>query len=287
MLNSLKTNFSGFNLIIFAENEYAVIMMPELPDLENYALNLEKRFKNKVLERLEARQDYGSELPVGKLTGLLTGHQLKSVQRNGQNLQLCFKNHEVLEIVLIHEAELSFLKPQQVYQSRTLVFHFKGGEGFVLKNFQKKGVLILNPLPATVPDAVGKELDYDYLTTLCQHNQRQIKTVLMDQEVIRGLGSAYVDEVLWHARISPFSVAAAIPESKVRALLRTIKYVLIDAVKEIRRAYPEHLQGTVKDFMAVHFRNGEKSPGGSAILVKKAGTLRTYYTAEQVLYLPE
>ncbi|WP_432326526.1 hypothetical protein ACRQ5D_21415 [Mucilaginibacter sp. P25] len=58
-----------------------------------------------------------------------------------------------------------------------------------------------------------------------------IKTVLLDQKIMRGVGNAYADEILWHARISPFSVSSKIPEAKLKDLVKAIKSVLEDAEK--------------------------------------------------------
>ncbi len=60
-----------------------------------------------------------------------------------------------------------------------------------------------------------------------------IKNVLLDQDIIRGIGNSYSDEILWRTRISPFSKANAIPDEKIKELATTIKKVLKEATEKI------------------------------------------------------
>lgn len=64
--------------------------MPELPDLEIFAANLEKRFKNKTLEKLDVIIARKLNVPEKELKETLEGQQLQSVLREGKTLQLHF-----------------------------------------------------------------------------------------------------------------------------------------------------------------------------------------------------
>jgi len=107
---------------------------------------------------------------------------------------------------------------------------------------------------------------------------------LLDQSRIRGIGNGYSDEILWKCRISPFSVASAIPEEKVRELARTIKTVLKSAIRNIDKNYPGLIQGEVRNFMQIHTKTKTHSPTGHPIKKADRGMLKTYYTDEQVVY---
>lgn len=75
-----------------------------------------------------------------------------------------------------------------------------------------------------------------------------IKNLLLDQKVIRGIGNAYADEILWHARISPLSVCNKIPDEKIKAIAKSIKTVLHKAIKHICKSHPQIISGEVRDF---------------------------------------
>jgi formamidopyrimidine-DNA glycosylase len=83
----------------------------------------------------------------------------------------------------------------------------------------------------------------------------------MDQHVIRGIGNAYADEILWDAGISPFSISNKIPGKKIDALVKSIKSVLKEAEKEIVKRDPGIISGEVRDFLKIHNAKKTHSPG--------------------------
>lgn len=106
----------------------------------------------------------------------------------------------------------------------------------------------------------------------------------MDQKAIRGIGNTYADEILWETRISPFSIASAIPPAKVKALHKAIAEVLNKEVMQIKKRLKGAIFGEVLDFLKVHHPGLARSPGGAEIKVKEIGGRKSYYTREQVLY---
>ncbi|MEJ2880965.1 Fpg/Nei family DNA glycosylase [Pedobacter sp. GR22-6] len=258
--------------------------MPELPDLEVFAANLEKQFKNKTLETLHI--EYGKKLNVTQkeLKEKLEGHQLKEVSREGKTLQLHFGGGNVLGLHLMLHGQLKKLDPEAPVKYRILTFHFKGGDGFAFTDFQKQATPTLNPEPSKVPDAFGKDFTLTYFKELLAKKGIQIKQLLMDQKLIRGIGNTYADEILWHARISPFSIAKAIPEQKVKALYEAIDEVLRKEIMNLTKAIPDDFDAEVRDFLKVHDYKLEKSPTGYEIKTDTTGGRKTYYTEEQELF---
>ena len=64
--------------------------MPELPDLEVFAANLEQQFKNKTLESLDVIVAKKLNVSEHALKAALEGHQLQQVLREGKTLELHF-----------------------------------------------------------------------------------------------------------------------------------------------------------------------------------------------------
>ena len=106
----------------------------------------------------------------------------------------------------------------------------------------------------------------------------------MDQHVIRGIGNAYADEILWDAGISPFSAGNKIPPEKIKTLVKSIKKVLKDAEKKIKKTHPNLISGEIRDFLVLHHSKLKKSPTGAIIETGEINKRKTYYTNEQVLY---
>lgn len=106
----------------------------------------------------------------------------------------------------------------------------------------------------------------------------------MDQKVIRGIGNAYADEILYDARLSPFSASNKIPADKVKELAKSIRSVLEDAEKQIIKTNPDIISGEVRDFLQVHLPKKKETPAGEAIQQKEVGGRKTYYTERQELF---
>jgi formamidopyrimidine-DNA glycosylase len=257
--------------------------MPELPDLEIFAGNLEKRFKNKKLERIEVVVARKLNVTAGELSKALEGHQLQSVTREGKTIQLHFGGGNVLGLHLMLHGELRLIDEQDL-RYQIVVLHFQGGEGFALTDFQKSATPTLNPAKTEVPDALAAGMDLAYLEQLLAKKKAPVKSVLMDQKVIRGIGNTYADEILWAAKISPMSISKAIPKAKVKLLFKAIGEVLRKEITEIRKKLPDQLGGEVKEFLKIHGAGIGTSPTGKKILVTEIGGRKTYYTEEQVLY---
>jgi formamidopyrimidine-DNA glycosylase len=111
-----------------------------------------------------------------------------------------------------------------------------------------------------------------------------IKNLMLDQQVIRGIGNAYADEILWTAGISPFSKANQIPVKKIPQLVKAVRSVLQSAEKQIQKKEPGIIGGEIRDFLCIHNSKKKKSPAGAPILFAIKGGRKTYYTREQQLY---
>jgi formamidopyrimidine-DNA glycosylase len=130
-------------------------------------------------------------------------------------------------------------------------------ESLVISDLKGQVALNLNPSPSTVPDAL--EVDGTYLRRKISERPRTgVKAFLIDQSILRGIGNAYVDEILWHARIAPRSTVGRIPDHVVDNLLTSIRTVLTDAIEEIKRRNPKTISDEVRDFCACTILSGRK-----------------------------
>ena len=164
----------------------------------------------------------------------------------------------------------------------TLVFD--DGTGLALTDFQGMAQLTLNPEESDAPDALSPKMTAAFLKKTFTGVHKQVKDVLLDQQIIRGIGNAYADEILWQAKVSPFSYTDKIPSEKIAALATAIKKVLKDAEKKILKTNPDIIAGEVRDFMLIHNAKNKTSPGGKPIEHTSAKSRKTYYTEEQKLY---
>ena len=79
-------------------------------------------------------------------------------------------------------------------------------------------------------EPLSKKLTNNWLIAkLYQHN-RMIKSLLLDQKMIAGLGNIYIDEILWYAKIHPKSISSKISRKKIDTLSKGIKSILKNAI---------------------------------------------------------
>ena len=254
--------------------------MPELPDLAVMAINLERKLKDKTLKALTLHVDRKNNVPESKLQSALVGHKINSVSRAGKELRL-FIGKESLGLHLMLHGELKFIKTGDEVKFPILQLDFVG-ESLYMTDWQKQATPTLNPEVSNVPDAL--DIDQTIFSELLTKKKTDIKTLLLDQKSIRGIGNAYADEILYDAGISPHSISNAIPSKLVEVLLNSIKAVLTDAVKKISKSNPGQLTGENREFMKIHLPKTEKTVKGETIIVDKKGARKSYYVDSQKVF---
>jgi formamidopyrimidine-DNA glycosylase len=255
--------------------------MPELPDLQVFSKNLTRHFGGKVLEHIKVVNGAKLTDSQAAFKKALEGAKLKEVYRSGKELRFQFDNDEILGLHLMLNGELKLFDSKNDHKNTIVELRFSGNKGLAITDWQGLANVKLNPTDKEGVDAL--EVDVKYLEEVLQ-TRTAIKTLLMDQKKIRGIGNAYADEILYEAGISPFSKSNKIPPDKIKELAKAIKSVLHDAEKQILKKEPDLISGEVRDFLVIHNSKKKESPAGSPILTKMAGGRKTYFTNEQQLF---
>jgi formamidopyrimidine-DNA glycosylase len=255
--------------------------MPELPDLNVFAKNLDKNFAGKKVEKIEVENKSKLKVAVSQLKKEIEGSKLKQVYREGKELHFKFSNGNILGMHLMLKGALHL----EGNQKNTITeMHFNGDGVLVLTDFQGAANIALNPVVKDSPDALSDEVNYKFLSEKLAKKRTNIKTFIMDQNIIRGIGNAYADEILWESKIHPESVCNKIPDDKIKVLAKDIKSVLKDAEKQILKINPDIISGEERSFLKIHNSKKKESPTGAKIHNKMLNSRITYYTDEQELY---
>ena len=80
-------------------------------------------------------------------------------------------------------------------------------------------------------DALDADLTSEKLEEILQSSNRPVKTILLDQSKIAGIGNIYASEILWESKISPFERLRALSQRQGLALIKSIKNTLTEAIK--------------------------------------------------------
>ena len=108
------------------------------------------------------------------------------------------------------------------------------------------------------PDALAVTRD-EFAALLAGRTER-IKTLIVDQQVIAGIGNAYSDEILHTARISPYAIAGRLRAEQVDELYAAMRSVLTDAVERSVGQGAAQLKGEKRSGLRVHARTGLPCP---------------------------
>lgn len=262
--------------------------MPELPDLTIYARNLRKQVLHRPIKQVDIfhrARVHGSPEAFARA---FVGQRLYAVERDGKELFFIAANQASFSVHLMLAGRLSLLAYLEIFSvnSKVLAVGFEDGGALVVSDSLRMAKAALNPQREAVPDALSADFTFAYFQQVVgKKATANIKALLIDQHVVRGIGNAYADEILWRAGISPKSTAGKIPQAELLRLYDAVIWVLDDAIEQIERISPDIIAGEERSFLRVHRPKLKTAPDGEAILCEEIGKKRTYFTGKQKLYL--
>lgn len=261
--------------------------MPELPDLEVFSGNLYKLVRDRRIEEVSVHNGKGLTVPGSYFADAVRGSSVSRIYREGKELCFCLSNGNSFSVHLMLNGRFKAGEAGSLegVRSKIVTLVFDDGTGLNISDFQGMCKVTLNPKPGDVPDALSEKFTPEYLRRALVKNQRMnIKALLINQHIIKGIGNAYADEILWAANISPESVAGKIPEGPAGELFNAIRGVLSAAIVKIRELSPDIISGEVRSFLSVHNSKKARTDDGLPIRVKTIATKTTYFTDRQVVY---
>lgn len=230
-----------------------VTSMPELPEVETVRRGLEPILTDRKIERaIVRRPDLRKPFPAN-FAVRLDGQHITRVGRRAKYLLLHLGSDEILVIhlgmsgrILIHEPDGSPQRPASLYYDPKghdrhdhVVFEIEGGWRVVFNDPRRFGLMDIvseqemdrHRLFADIgPEPLGNNFDATYLSTRLEGRKGPIKSQLLDQKTVAGLGNIYVCEALFQAGISPTRKAGTITGIRATRLVPEIRAVLQAAI---------------------------------------------------------
>jgi formamidopyrimidine-DNA glycosylase len=262
--------------------------MPELPELEVLRDLLEERLAGRTVASATPIRA-GILKTVEPPWATLDGATLQGVERRGKHLILRFGPDLQLVIHLMVAGRLLLCgSDTRRTQATGFVISWQGGEDLRLVEggATKRAAVHLVRDPSEVPRiaAAGREplspaFTVDALASMAQGRRRQAKKLLTDQREIAGIGSAYADEILFAARISPLRFVNRLTRGEIERLHVATRSVLLAAIEALRRdADRPAVLGDARPFAAVYKRTGQPCPRCATPIAEiRYADTRTYY----------
>lgn len=259
--------------------------MPELPEVEVLRRQLEKEFVGKRIRAVDVktRQYVKEAKPSGKrvtkrhitpkeFEKKIAGGKVKSIHRKGKYLALELDNKHYLVFHLGMSGHIVKATGKRAPDKHThVVLHFsQGGDArfFDARRFGEAFVADTEAYNEAMEsiglDAINDQIPWQLFGEMVSQRKTKMKSLLMDQEFMAGLGNIYSDEVLFWAGLPWDRSSDSLTSNEVRRLSRAVGEVLQDAIRhrgttlsdgEWRDLYDE--PGEHQDVLAVHGREGE------------------------------
>jgi formamidopyrimidine-DNA glycosylase len=215
----------------------------------------------------------------------LEGETLTKFERAGKQMRVLFSNDRVLGVHLMLNGEIHVCEKGEEAKFVSCTISFTDGKSVAFTDKQTWITFTLDPEESPVPDALGSDFELDYfIGKVKAKGKTPIKILLVDQDVVQGIGNAYADEILWRARVDPATLCKDLPAPVVKEIYTEIGKTLKQAIKDIEKNHPDLSFGEPREHMAVHNNGKDCSPTGQPILTKDVKGKNTYYTNEQLKY---
>ena len=252
--------------------------MPELPEVETVRAGLLPAMEGQVIARAEVnRADLRWPFPPN-MAARLTGARILALRRRSKYILVDLDSGETLLIhlgmsgrmlvsgVMIGDYVHAHPAPQK---HDHVVLHMAGGAQVTFNDPRRFGAMDLmktegaeaHPLLAGLgPEPLGNAFDGPYLAAKLAGRKTPIKSALLDQRIVAGLGNIYVCEVLHRARIAPDRLAGEVKDAA--ALVPIIRDVLGEAIAAGGSSLRDYRQadgelGYFQHAFAVYGRAGE------------------------------
>ncbi len=231
--------------------------MPELPEVETTRKGIEPHILNKKIARVQIFEPRLRWPVPADIENLIAGHTVKAVERRAKYILIHLENCSLL-IHLGMSGSLRILSDQTPRLKHDHIdIDFIDGTRLRFNDPRRFGCLLPistqekahHPLLANLgPEPLSEEFDGDYLYQISRGRKSPIKTFIMDQAIVVGVGNIYANESLFKAGIAPSRAAGQVSQARYRRLANEIKAVLIAAI---------NMGGTtLKDFVG-----GDGKPG--------------------------
>ena len=245
--------------------------MPELPEVEVVKRSLERKILNSVIKKVKIN-DGNLRYKVDKIRFFkLKGKKIKKIKRRSKFLifeigkteqmlvhlgmtgKFFFIDHKENKFKTSFYYFLNYKKDRKhdriiffLNKKQKLIYNDVRKFGF-LKLYKPSSIFKINHLKYLGPEPLEKHWNYLYFKKYVIGRKRSIKSILMDQKCVSGLGNIYVNEILFLAGIKPNRKASKLKKFEINKIVKYSKKILKNSIE---------LGGsTIKDFSS---ENGKK-----------------------------
>ncbi|MCL2337442.1 MAG: bifunctional DNA-formamidopyrimidine glycosylase/DNA-(apurinic or apyrimidinic site) lyase [Firmicutes bacterium] len=268
--------------------------MPELPEVET--------IKNSLGEKLIGLTITGAAVAMPKVIrepaaeefiARVTDQQVTRLSRRGKYLLLHLSGDEILMVHLRMTGRLVNDRPETPPPRHThVVFHLSDGSELRFADMRQFGRLLLvrdgqleqvKGFKDLGPEPLGDDFSREFLRRELKRKRVRLKSLLLDQTFIAGLGNIYADEALHRSHLHPERIARTLTTREIATLYHSIVEVLQEAIANRGTSVRDYVDGDghkggFQELLRVYNREGQPCYYcGAAIIRVKIGGRSSYF----------
>lgn len=234
--------------------------MPELPEVETVKKSLQELVLNKVIKEVVVNYDRIIQTDLGKFKNNLVNQRIIDIKRVGKYLLFILSDYILLSHLRMEGKYFLKHNTDEVSKHDHVLFNFTDNSSLRYNDTRKFGVMYLfdttcvedilelPPLNKLGFEPGSEKLTVDYLEEKMGKSSLPVKTLLLDQSIISGLGNIYADEVLFKSRLNPHTKGKELNHNDYKNIISASEEVIAKAIK---------LGGTtIKSFVNSHAATG-------------------------------
>lgn len=267
--------------------------MPEMPEVEQVRKTLAPRITGKKITSVEVYLDRLVKHPTveGFVAGL-TGKTILEVGRRGKYLVLhTAPNQKLIVHLRMTGALIAQDSGQETPPYAKIKFTLTEGVTLWFTDIRTFGTLYLvtdgdayiDGYETLGPEPLSEGFTREYLQPLAAKSRKPIKTFILDQKIIAGLGNIYADECLALSGINPLRLANTLCEAELEELCKAINAVIAQGIKNRGTTFRDYKDGEGKSgenqkYLLVYGRGGKPcTKCGESLATTKVGGRGTVY----------
>lgn len=268
--------------------------MPELPEVETVARDLQRWVAGATITDAEVRWErtIRHPQPSDRFVGELRGATIRRVGRRAKSVLLHLADGRVVTValrmtgalivappgtpddryarVVFHLADGRELRYRDVRKFGRIGLWARGGARRASRGLVPKRGLAERREPYRVgdvfarhgPEPLARSFSAERLANRLRGRSARLKTLLLDQSFIAGVGNIYADEALWRARLHPLRAADTLTRVEVRRLHRAIRAVLRQGITNRGSSFADYVgadgePGENAEHLSVYQRTGQ------------------------------
>jgi formamidopyrimidine-DNA glycosylase len=269
--------------------------MPELPEVETIRRQLAPVMEGRMLERLEVSDPRWCEpAPPEEVEAAASGRRIGRLSRRGKYLVVELEDEAFVVMHLRMTGNLLYVDRGEPHERSRARFVLDSGNDVLFVDVRRfgTGVVLLgrDALDDYFASRLGVEplsADFtaDALRALAKGRRAPVKSFLLSQERIAGVGNIYADEALFRARIHPLRPVGTLTRRQI-ADLRDAVVETLEAGIDARGAtiddfrHTDGAEGSFQDRFLIHLRDGEPCVRCGRTVVKMRAAGRGTYVCE-------